>query len=118
MLSPFGKLVRKARIDAGAILKDLSDYLNVSPAFLSRVEMGKSKVPENWLSLIPAFFDSRGVAIADLAIAIDLSNGYIPLNRLSPEQQQALATLAHLQESTLNPDQIAELVKRFIEFIP
>lgn len=48
MLSPFGKLCRKLRIDNGELLKDMAEKLNVTPAYLSAVEVGKRNVPSDW----------------------------------------------------------------------
>lgn len=48
MLSSFGKLTRKLRIDKGEILKEMASKLEVTSAYLSAVEMGKRNVPDNW----------------------------------------------------------------------
>lgn len=48
MLSPFGKLCRKLRIDNGELLKDMALKLDVTPAYLSAVEVGKRNVPKDW----------------------------------------------------------------------
>lgn len=41
MLTEFGKILRKLRIDNGQLLKDMADTLGISPANLSSVENGK-----------------------------------------------------------------------------
>jgi transcriptional regulator with XRE-family HTH domain len=48
MLTEFGKLCRKLRIDRGELLKDMADKLGVTPAYLSAVEIGKRNVPNDW----------------------------------------------------------------------
>lgn len=52
MLTDFGKLCRKIRIDHDQILADMADELNVSAAFLSAVENGKKNPPAEWLNII------------------------------------------------------------------
>lgn len=52
MLTLFGKTIRKLRIDQGEILKDMADDLEVSSAFLSAVENGKKKIPQDWVDKI------------------------------------------------------------------
>ncbi|NLK87795.1 MAG: XRE family transcriptional regulator [Clostridiaceae bacterium] len=52
MITEFGKALRKIRIDSGELLKDMALKLNVSPAYLSAVEMGKRNVPEGWPEII------------------------------------------------------------------
>lgn len=52
MLSPFGKFCRKLRIEKDEILLDMAKKLDVTPSFLSAVEVGKKNVPENWESIL------------------------------------------------------------------
>lgn len=48
MLTRFGRFCRKLRIDNAELLLDMAKKLDVSPAFLSKVENGKSKPPVDW----------------------------------------------------------------------
>lgn len=52
MLTPFGKALRKLRLDLNISLKDMAEKLNVSSSFLSAVETGKKKIPQNFLKKI------------------------------------------------------------------
>jgi len=52
MLTEFGKMCRKIRIDSNELLADMADKLGVSASFLSAVENGKRNVPEDWLGTI------------------------------------------------------------------
>ncbi len=52
MLTTFGKFLRKLRIDNGELLKDMSEKLNVTVAYLSAVENGKRDIPDKWLNII------------------------------------------------------------------
>ncbi|WP_375670526.1 MULTISPECIES: helix-turn-helix domain-containing protein [unclassified Bartonella] len=45
MLTPFGKILRKLRIDHSERLLDMAKKLDISVAFLSSVEIGKKSVP-------------------------------------------------------------------------
>ncbi|MBX4335531.1 helix-turn-helix domain-containing protein [Bartonella raoultii] len=45
MVTPFGKILRKLRIDHSERLLDMAKKLGVSVAFLSSVEIGKKSVP-------------------------------------------------------------------------
>jgi transcriptional regulator with XRE-family HTH domain len=44
------------RIDTGYLLKDMADYLGVTASYLSAVEMGKRRIPDNWFGKISTFF--------------------------------------------------------------
>jgi transcriptional regulator with XRE-family HTH domain len=52
MLTEFGKVLRKLRIDNQELLKDMAARLRVSSAYLSAVETGKRKIPPEWISTI------------------------------------------------------------------
>ena len=48
MVTRFGKILRKIRIDHGEILIDMAKRLGVSPSFLSAVEVGRKSAPSGW----------------------------------------------------------------------
>ncbi len=52
MLTEFGKMLRKIRIDNNELLKNMADRLSVTPSYLSAVEVGKRNIPDNWVNLI------------------------------------------------------------------
>ena len=56
MLTEFGKIIRKYRIDNNLILKDMADALNVPSSFLSAMEMGRKVVSEEFLSRLFATY--------------------------------------------------------------
>jgi transcriptional regulator with XRE-family HTH domain len=58
MLTPYGKAVRKHRIDAGLTLRQMAKKLSVSPAFLSATETGRKDVP---IPLIEKISDLLGL---------------------------------------------------------
>jgi transcriptional regulator with XRE-family HTH domain len=47
-----GKMLRKIRIDSGEVLRDMAGKLGVSSSYLSAVEVGTRKMPQEWLSKI------------------------------------------------------------------
>lgn len=56
MLTEFGKILRKIRIDNQELLKDMAKKLGVSSAYLSAVETGKRKVPSDWVPKVAALY--------------------------------------------------------------
>ena len=52
MVNNFGKFCRKLRIDKGELLYDMATKLEVSSAFLSKVENGKKKPPKEWREIL------------------------------------------------------------------
>lgn len=56
MVTPFGKAVRKLRLDKGVILKDMAEALDVHSAYLSAVETGKKRITDNLLEQVADYF--------------------------------------------------------------
>ena len=48
MLTEFGKLIRKLRIDRGELIKDMAEKLDVTASYVSAVENGKRNIPNSW----------------------------------------------------------------------
>lgn len=95
-ITEFGKAVRKARIDANNVtLSSMATELSTTPSFLSAIEMGRKKIPIDWVGKIEQFFQQHGVNIrlADLATA---ANKSVPIDGLSPAQQMLVAGLARV----------------------
>lgn len=56
MLTAFGKILRKLRIDSGEILLTMAARLGVTASYLSAVETGKRGVPDNWVDRLMALY--------------------------------------------------------------
>lgn len=54
MSTQLGKELKKLRIDLGVTLMGLSEMVKLSPAFLSAIETGRKRVPENFLDTLAA----------------------------------------------------------------
>lgn len=107
-ITEFGKVVRKARLDAEVSLLDMSKELDVSSAFLSGMETGRKKITEDWIAKIGNFFRTRGVDIQNLAELADVSNKSVNLEGLSPAHQMLIAGFARV---SLEQDEIENLKK-------
>ncbi len=96
MLTSIGRFLRKLRIDNGEILKNMADKLEVSSAFLSAVENGKKKMPENWMERLAVLYnftedqlDSFQKSIIDTNKAIELN-----LENATPQHRDLAITFA------------------------
>jgi transcriptional regulator with XRE-family HTH domain len=54
MTTQLGKELKKLRIDLGITLMGLSNLVDLSPAFLSAIETGRKRVPDNFLDTLAA----------------------------------------------------------------
>lgn len=116
MLTEFGKRVRKARIDAGVTMMEMATELGTTPSFLSAMETGRKKVPAEWIGQIQAYFAGRGVEVADLGVAAEVSNRSVSLEGLSREHQMLVAGFARVLSSSPSFEDV-DAFKRLLEGI-
>jgi len=72
MITEFGKVLRKIRIDRDEILKDMASKLNVTAAYLSSVENGKREIPREWVFEIIQIYElgeDEALEIEEAALA-------------------------------------------------
>jgi len=114
-LTPFGKAVRKARLDADATLSEMAAALNVTSAFLSALETGRKKIPPDMAEKVEAYFARRGVHIEKLQPLADVSNETVSLEGLNPEHQMMVAGFARASWDRADPtdlDNLKQLLKK------
>ncbi len=105
-ITEFGKVVRKARLDAEISLLQMANELAVSSAFLSGMETGRKKITAEWVGKIKAFFASHNITAPNLEEAADVSNKSVSLEGLSPSHQMLVAGFAR---TSLNQEELENL---------
>jgi transcriptional regulator with XRE-family HTH domain len=93
-LTPFGKALRKLRIDHGLLLAQMAEALEVSAAFLSNVEMGKKSIPYEILDRIIEIYHLNDEQENELRDAADASARSVTLKPTTPEQSKFATALA------------------------
>lgn len=101
MLTKFGKITRKIRIDNDVLLKDMANKLNISSAFLSKLETGKSKPNIKLAYKIKNIYKLDNKAYNDLINAIDIDNKSIiqPVFAKSKSDMKLIVKLANKLKS-------------------
>lgn len=66
MVTEYGKILRKIRIDNCEVLGEMADKLEISSAYLSSIETGVRKVPENLTTLISNKYNLSSVITKQL----------------------------------------------------
>lgn len=112
-LTEFGTAVRKARLDAKVKLQTMAEELETSPAFLSSLEVGRKKIPRDWVKKIETYFVAKKVEIPKLAKLADVANKAIPLEGMSPQKAMLLAGFARTNISKEQMAQLSRLLKEF-----
>lgn len=106
MLTEFGKALRKLRINRQEILKNMADTLNVSAAYLSAVETGKRRIPEDWVSRISESYSLSPDEQSELQYVADISATEItiPLNGATPARRDAVLSFAKALDGMSDED--------------
>lgn len=116
MLTDFGKILRKLRIDCGEIIKNMADKLGCTASYLSAVETGKRPVPDEWVDKIVELYNldsdtAQNLRSASLAEAKTIK---IDINNLFGSKRETAILFARefsdIDETT--SDKIRELLKK------
>ncbi|MCY1545842.1 hypothetical protein D9M68_818020 [compost metagenome] len=113
-LTKFGTAVREYRRQLGLTLSTMAAALGTSPAFLSSMETGRSKIPMDWVEKIAVYFSTQGKAVhlQQLKAMACESNESVSLEGLPPHHKMLIAGFAN---SDLNQEQLAKLGKLLSE---
>ncbi|UVM07079.1 helix-turn-helix domain-containing protein [Pseudomonas laurylsulfatiphila] len=109
-LSKFGVTVREYRRVLNITLSSMATSLNTSPAFLSAMETGRSKIPMDWVEKIATYFEKSGMDVSRQklkAMACE-DNDSVSLEGLPPHHKMLIAGFAN---SDLNQEQLTKLGK-------
>ena len=96
MLTEFGKILRKIRIDRQELLRDMACNLGISPAYLSAVENGKRKAPGSWLDKIISDYCLNSAEASELRRAFEESQEEIriALDEVSSQKRNVAISFA------------------------
>lgn len=110
MITQFGKFCRKLRIEREEILKDMSDKLGVTSAYLSSVENAKRNVPKDWEEKLSKIYDLSEEQRKELKIAIINTKEEVTLkfNTKDKARQEFAVQLAR-KFDTLTKDEISKI---------
>ena len=107
-LTKFGAAIRESRRNLDLTLSTMATALHTSPAFLSAMETGRSKVPMDWVERIAGYFQQKGqvLDLNWLKILASESNESVSLAGLPPYHKMLIAGFAN---SELNQQQLTKL---------
>lgn len=114
MITTFGKLLRKIRIDHGEILKNMADKLGVSPSFLSAVEVGRKNAPSGWSDIIADSYHLSAEQRRELKEAEHEAVVSIKIDFVNAEQMQRTAAFIFAREFNSMSDETARQVIRLL----
>lgn len=106
MLTPFGKAIRKLRIDKNLTLYDLAFGIDKSPSYMSSIETGKRELSSEIFEQIVNFFKipKSSSLYHELVNCADQSKTYVridfPKNVTSEAKETAMSFARHLPNMT------------------
>lgn len=112
MLTEFGKVLRKIRIDRQELLRDMAGTLGVSVAYLSAVENGKRNAPVSWINKIILEYHLDSAEAKQLRNAFDESQEEIKisLQHVSSQQRNTVISFAKALEG-LSDEELEKIMK-------
>lgn len=112
MLTEFGKILRKIRIDRQELLRDMANTLGVSAAYLSAVENGKRNAPTAWVEKIVQAYQLNQEEAKLLRAAFDESQDElkISLQQISSMQRNTAISFAKALEG-LSDEELERIMK-------
>ncbi|RUK03200.1 helix-turn-helix transcriptional regulator [Pseudomonas aeruginosa] len=113
-LTKFGIAVREYRRQLGLTLSTMAASLSTSPAFLSAMETGRSKIPMEWVEKISEYFAVKGISVKtrDLKALACEDNESVSLEGLPQHHKMLIAGFAN---SDLTQEQLANFGKLLAE---
>jgi transcriptional regulator with XRE-family HTH domain len=115
-LTPFGKALRKIRIDKEMRLFDLALKLEISTAFLSAIETGRKPIPDGFVRKISIAVDLSSGELRELRSAAEKTRKEVRVERLKEDQRELVAAFARRIDE-LPSDLIEQLKKKVLESI-
>ncbi len=100
MLTPFGKEVRKLRLEREMRLMDMANSLNRSSAYLSAVETGRKPLPSGFEKEVARVINASNDELRRLVKAADQSRKSVGTSSLSKEKRQVVAEFARRIQDT------------------
>ena len=79
-MTEYGTLIKEIRIKHGETMGDMANWLNVKLPFVSAVENGKKKIPDDWLNKISVHYNLCDAERSNLEKAIKESQTNIKLD--------------------------------------
>lgn len=113
-LGEFATFCRKLRIDNNQILKDMADSLNVSSSYLSAVENGKRKIPDDWYEKISNLYhltEDKKEELFTIIKSQDLQFNDVIDSDDYKTKQMLISFARKCQENSITPEKFNEIIK-------
>lgn len=114
MITQFGKVLRKLRIDHGEILKTMAQKLGITSSYLSAIECGKRNIPANLINELTSIYNLSEYEQQELLEARDKSIGSIEIELSASNGRKRDLALQFARSFDDMDDETAEQMLRFL----
>jgi transcriptional regulator with XRE-family HTH domain len=115
MATKFGKELKMLRLKNDEILKNMADKMEMSSAYLSAIELGKRKVPDDFIKKLTKAYQLNQLQVNEINNALNEHEGKIEiiLNNVDPEKKEMAMIFARTFENmgSEKAKQIIEMLK-------
>lgn len=112
MVTEFGKALRKLRIDRNEYIKDMSEKLHISVAYLSAIETGKRTIPENIIGGIARAYRLEQDEVGALNELKDKSNREVRISLIGKTKKQVEVILRFAKcVGEMNDEKLDKIVR-------
>lgn len=115
MLSNYGKILRKIRIDKGLTMAQMAKAIGITSAYLSTIERGKRNIPKNLTQDIIGHYELSNEQVAELRKAeyLSMDSFEIDLSDVDLDKKTLVLSLAkNLKNMTYEQ---VEMIKNIVE---
>ena len=113
-LSEFAVFCNKLRIDNNQILKDMAGLLNVSSSYLSAVENGKRKIPDEWYDRISNLYhltEDKKEKLFNIIKSQDLQFNDVIDSDDYKSKQMLISFARKCQENSITPEKFKKIIE-------
>lgn len=112
-MTPFGKALRKLRIDRELLLGDMAERLGISASYLSQIETGKKPIPDGFVDKLGNAYSLVGDELRDIRhqAVISTNEFKIQLGLGANAQDKVLADTLATEFARLSPDAKERIAK-------
>ena len=112
-MTPFGKALRKLRIDQELLLGEMAERLRISASYLSQIETGKKPIPDGFVDKLHTAFRLSDVELRDVRhhAVISTNEFKIQLGDRANASDKVLADALATEFARLSPDAKERIAK-------
>lgn len=115
MISKFGEYIRIIRNKENDSLRDMAKKLEITPAFLSAMEVGRKSIPIDYAERITSIYHLSTDEKEKLLNAILETNNKVPLELSKMNESQKEVTLVFARKILSADENLIEKLRKILE---